>query len=164
MGVAAGWSRGSRRSSANVRASGRRAARRREGEARVAAVDHEEVEGRARTCERAASERLGGGRARRGWRRGITGELVALLTREERAKREQRLARRQDARGKVERGERVFHCLFVIATHDAAYNTSWIFSELDDASPCDLNDHAVVCKGFRGVSCGVSVSNTGDEP
>jgi len=100
---------------------------------------------------------------RYGWETS-TGELVALLAREERAKREQRLARRQDARGKVERGERVFHCLFVIATHDAAYNTSWIFSELDDASPCDLNDHAVVCKGFRGVSCGLSVSNTGDEP
>ena len=48
---------------ANVRASGERAARRREGEARVAAVDHEEVEGRARACERAASEIKG--RARR---------------------------------------------------------------------------------------------------
>ena len=44
-----------------MRASGERAARRREGEARGAAVDHEEVEGLARAGERTASERLGGG-------------------------------------------------------------------------------------------------------
>ena len=49
-----GGSRGSRRSSANVRVSGERAARRREGEARVAAVDHEEVGGRAQASERTA--------------------------------------------------------------------------------------------------------------
>ena len=42
-------------------AAGKRLWAGREGEARVAAVDHEEVEGRARACERAASERLGGG-------------------------------------------------------------------------------------------------------
>ena len=56
MAVARARTVAARRSSACERASGERAARRREGEARVAAVDHEEVEGHARACGRAAEE------------------------------------------------------------------------------------------------------------